>query len=197
MVAEAPELATPQSQALARSYLQIYHRLAGDLPAAPVLAFWRETPDPAALAAQFSVRVSDAMHRLATLPSEALGQSLGLVVADAAGALLFRKAPDGFPVPRYGAACAVWPLYQVLARPLTPQRDLVLTPPGRRFETWSIAEPAEAVRFGQAPILRASMLIGLESEGSAAVPPIAVGTTCRICPRSRCAARREPSVLAE
>lgn len=29
-----------------------------------------------------------------------------------------------------------------------------------------------------------------------AQPPLAVGSTCRICPRDACAARREPSILS-
>jgi len=35
-----------------------------------------------------------------------------------------------------------------------------------------------------------------EAEGAAAPEPLAVGVTCRICPRAGCPARREPSVLS-
>ncbi len=197
LLEEAVEFNTPQVKLLARSYFQIYARLSAKIPASEAAAIWADTPDPAALAARFDVRLSDAMHRLAILPAEALGQNLGLIVCDAAGALMFRKALDGFPVPRYGAACAIWPIYQVLNRPMTPQRDLVETPPGRRFETWSIAEPYEAVQFAHAPILRASMLVSLDTGALMRSAPVPVGTTCRICPRPACAARREPSVLAD
>ncbi len=197
LVEAAPELVTPQSRALARSYFEIYASLAQKMPAADVTTFWANTPDPAAMAAAFGVQLSQAMQRLATLPSEALGQDFGLIVADGAGALLFRKALDGFPVPRYGAACAVWPLYQALSHPMRAQHTLVDTPPGRRFETWSVAEPIAGLEFDRAPILRASMLVALDRGALAGARPIPVGTTCRICPRTTCAARREPSVLIE
>lgn len=197
LVEAAPELITPQSRALARSYFEIYVSLARKMPAAEVTAFWADTQNPAAMAARFGVQLSQAMQRLATLPTDALGQEFGLIVSDGAGALLFRKALDGFPVPRYGAACAVWPLYQALSHPMTAQHNLVDTPPGRRFETWAVAEPIAGLEFDRAPILRASMLVALDRGVAASSAPIAVGTTCRICPRASCAARREPSVLIE
>ncbi|MFT4619385.1 MAG: transcriptional regulator with XRE-family HTH domain [Dinoroseobacter sp.] len=197
LVEAAPELITPQSRALARSYFEIYVGLAGRLPAEAVTAFWAETPDPAALASAFGVQLSQAMQRLATLPADAVGQEFGLIVSDGAGALLFRKALDGFPVPRYGAACAIWPLYQALTHPLRAQRHTVETPPGRRFETWTVAEPVTGLQFDRAPILRASMLVALDRGGANSEAAIPIGTTCRICPRAGCAARREPSVLIE
>ncbi len=56
------------------------------------------------------------MRRLAVLPS--LG--LGLVICDGSGTLTFRKSAPGFPLPRFGAACPLWPLYAALGRPQQP-----------------------------------------------------------------------------
>jgi hypothetical protein len=193
----AEELNTPQARALGQTYLTRYARLALRLPADRIAALWRETPDPGALARQTRVGLADIMLRLALVPAEALGTRLGLVICDAAGALLFRKVPDGFPVPRFGAACAVWPLFQALSRPTIPAHALVETPPGRRFETWTVATPEGIAGFDTPPVFRAAMLIGPDT---GALPPESaapVGTTCRICPRPGCTARREPSILLE
>ena len=197
LIDKAAELATPQSRSLARTYLTLYHSLSHKMPMHDVISLWSEAPDPSALSTEFGVTLSEAMHRLATLPADDLGQELGLVVSDGAGALLFRKALDGFPMPRYGAACAVWPLYQALNQPMVARRALVETPPGRRMETWTVAEPVAGLQFDKAPILRATMLVSLDSGSLSGEHPVRVGTTCRICPRQICAARREPSVLVE
>lgn len=197
LIDEAAELTTPQSRSLARTYLKLYYSLSRRMPMRDVIALWAQSPDPSQLSHAFGVTLSEAMHRLATIPSENLGQELGLVVSDGAGALLFRKALDGFPMPRYGAACAVWPLYQALNQPMVARRALVETPPGRQMETWTVAEPVAGLQFDTAPILRATMLVSLDSGSLSSERPVQVGTTCRICPRQNCAARREPSVLVE
>jgi predicted transcriptional regulator len=104
---------------------------------------------------------------------------------------------DGFPLPRFGAACPLWPLYTALGRPMSPVQALVemsgRTP--QRFRTLAFCRPRLTGGFTGPQMAEAAMLI-LPADG---VPgeTLAVGTSCRICPRPACAARREPSLLSE
>jgi predicted transcriptional regulator len=122
------------------------------------------------------------------------------VACDSSGTLTFRKPVARFPLPRFGAACPLWPLYLSLSRPMTPVRAVVEMP-GRgeeRFLTYAIAQPAGAADFDAPPVFEATMLI--LPPDRAAFPEGAahpVGTSCRICPRAACSARREPTILAE
>jgi predicted transcriptional regulator len=99
-------------------------------------------------------------------------------------------------LPLFGAACPLWPLYQALARPHVPFRDLVelagRTP--RRFTCYTIAESRPAEGFGGPQVVRAYMLI-LPADPAETARPTPVGTSCRICPRAACPARRELSVI--
>ena len=126
-------------------------------------------------------------------------QPVGLVSCDGSGTVTFRKAVDGFAVPRFGAACPLWPLYQALLRPQVPIRMMV-EQAGRdtqRFMAYAIAELRQPAGFDGVQIVEAVMLIVPESgtalAGESALP---IGTSCRICPRDDCAARREASILA-
>ena len=82
--------------------------------------------DPLALARQFDQPLMSVFVRMASLPPAQFGaQVAGLVICDGAGALTFRKPVEGFAVPRFSAACPLWPLYAALSRPGTSRRDLV------------------------------------------------------------------------
>jgi hypothetical protein len=150
--------------------------------------------DPLRLAGLTGATVPAVMRRLALRP----GAPEGLIVCDAAGAFLLRKPVAGFPMPRAGAACALWPLYTALARPGQPVEALA-EPPGpvpRRFRlrAWGVLHHAGG--FAGIEVREALMLIAPEP----APPPagsriLLVGSTCRICPRETCPARREPSII--
>ncbi|NJS38360.1 MAG: DUF2083 domain-containing protein, partial [Rhodobacteraceae bacterium] len=47
------------------------------------------------------------------------------MTCDASGTLTFRKPTAGFPLPRFGAACPLWPLYAALGRPSQPVETVV------------------------------------------------------------------------
>lgn len=190
--------------ALARDRLE---RMAADaraLPEARLLSALREVgaeevPDPSVLAARLQVGVALVMRRLVTLPEAATrglipGQP-GLVIADASGTFLYRREVPGFPLPRFGAACPLWPLFSALQRPMLPIRARVQMS-GRSegvFDCFAIAEAEGIPRAGADPILRSHMLVWpVDDAGEAR----GVGVTCRICPRDDCAARREPSIMA-
>ncbi|OYW48219.1 MAG: XRE family transcriptional regulator, partial [Rhodobacterales bacterium 12-65-15] len=130
-------------------------------------------------------------RRLALLPE--LGA--GLVSCDASGTLTFRKPAPGFPLPRFGAACPLWPLYAALGRPQQAMdRDVQMAgPDGRRFrvQAWGVVQRPFGLR---GPDLHAAaMLILPEAPGSH--PALPIGSSCRVCPRTACPARREPSIL--
>jgi predicted transcriptional regulator len=144
------------------------------------------------LADRFGVDPLVAMRRMAGRPE----LKAGLVVCDASGTMTFRKPTVGFPLPRFGAACPLWPLYAALGRPMLPIERVVEMPDqgGRlhRVIAWgSLRHPGEL----RGPELReAAMLILPTDRGGG--PVLALGSTCRVCPREACAGRREPTILS-
>ena len=204
------EFGTAAAQALARDRLMRLAQDAERLPLARLIPALEQAlrdpgaradgPDPTALAAALGVPPAIVMRRLIALPADVASLMLptapGLVVADASGTLLYRKEPAGFTLPRYGAACPLWPLFAAFSRPMFPIRRVIRLA-GRNegvFVTYAVAEPDHAVRPGEDPGLRSHMLIWpVEAEAAQAAR---VGVTCRICPRERCQSRREPSIMA-
>lgn len=200
IVAGAGELATNSARKLALAYLERSARDARQLPLAPFQAAVDELgTDPGPLARRFGVDLTVVLRRLASVPDSG-GLRAGLVICDGSGTLTFRKPAEGFPLPRFGAACPLWPLYQALSRPMAPIRATVEMAGRipRRFLTYALCQPSNPAGFDGPQVLESFMLImplaGPASVGEAAQP---VGTGCRICPRSTCLARREPSILVE
>lgn len=148
-------------------------------------------PDPMRIAVACGVPVDLVFRRLALVP----GRGFGLVVCDGSGTLLFRRPAEGFPLPRFGAACPLWPLYAALGRPGSAiAADVAVAGrQGRRFRVLAHAVTRHPQGFGGVELREASMLI-LPATGSGEA--VTVGSTCRICPRPDCPARREPSIVA-
>lgn len=197
VVEAAEELSSASGRALARAHLERAHREAQAMPLAEVRRLVAEQGvDPAALAGRFGTDLVSAFRRLATLPEDDLPSSVGLVTCDGSGTLTFRKPLEGFPLPRFGAACPLWPLYQALSRPMQPIRA-ELEQVGRvpqRFTAFAIGQPSHPEGFGGPQVTEAAMLI-LPLDGPATGPVQPVGTSCRICMREPCPARREPSIV--
>lgn len=153
-------------------------------------------PDPLALAARSGAPVLTAFRRIALRPQA----EAGLVLCDASGTLTLRRPVAGFGLPRFGAACPLWPLFTALGRPATPVEAVIETPgpqQGRRFRTRAFCQPHHPQGFRGPELREAAMLILPEpSVAFGVVPALPVGSTCRVCPRDACAARREPSILA-
>ncbi len=148
-------------------------------------------PDPALLAARFGADVLAAFRRIALRPqSEA-----GLVICDASGTLTFRKPVPGFALPRFGAACPLWPLFGALVRPSSPMECVIETAGQnpQRFLVRAFCQPRFPGGFHGPELREAAMLI--LPAPSAAAEVRAVGSSCRICQRAACPARREPSIL--
>lgn len=155
--------------------------------------------DPARLAGDFGTSVIRVLRRVAFLP----GSAAGFVSCDASGTLTLRKPMAGFSFPRFGAACPLWPLYEALSRPFAPVRRLVQTPGpiGDVYLAYAFCQSSLPQGFGGPELREAAMLIlplpNGPSSRTTGEPVWQIGSTCRICPREACPARREPSIMRE
>lgn len=189
------------ARALAAGYLERYRQDAALMP----LSAFREAVatlgcDPSALAMHFGTDLRAVFRRLSSLPPDVLGGGVGLVSCDGSGTLTFRKPIPGFDLPRHSAACPLWPLYEALVNPMRPLCRKVDTAgrDGARFVTYALCQPAPQTTFDGPPVMEASMLIVPEDLAPEVTEPTQrkVGISCRICARTECAARREPSIVA-
>lgn len=191
------DLASSAAKALAQAYLARAEADAAAVPMAALRAALAELgPDPFSLAERLVLDPMVAMRRLAALPD--LGA--GLVCCDGSGTFTFRKPTLGFPLPRFGAACPLWPLYRALGRPMQPIETLVeMVGQGggrHRVFAWAVTALPQGPR---GPELRQAAMLILPAEAPRASDEArgiaAVGSSCRVCPRAICPARREPSIL--
>jgi len=201
LAASRDELTSPVARQSAEVHFTRYARDAAALPLSEFTgALTRHGFDPGRVAGDFGVSMAAVLRRWASLPIERGAARPGLVVCDGSGAITFRKPTEGFALPRFGAVCPLWPLFQALTRPTVPVRQVVelgdRAP--ERFLTYAVCEPSHPMGFDGPQVFEATMLI--LPEDVTGFPDIAVqpiGTGCRICPRQTCAARREPSLLTE
>lgn len=149
--------------------------------------------DPVLIARALNAPISLVLRRMALRPA----LDAGLVVCDRAGSFLFRKPSAGFVIPRFGSACALWPLYAALSQPgQVIHTPLVQLGRGRaRFDCYAVSEVVGHPVYNQAPLVQAAMLVvpdtSIEDQGATEV-----GATCSVCPREICPGRREPSILS-
>jgi len=198
VIADAPELTSVAARHIARGVLE---RMVSDSARVDLDALRAALKDtalnPPALAAQFRTTVPCVLRRLAAVPE--LG--FGLVVADRAGSLLFRKGIEGFSVPRYGSACPLWPLFQALGVPgqVLYQRMQMSGRADAIFDCFAAAETTGHAVLNAPPLVQSTMLIVPvgEPERMSGQTPVSVGPACRICPVSGCEGRREPSILSD
>jgi predicted transcriptional regulator len=198
---EGPAALPPDLSPAGRGRLEAWRALyaadAAALPLAPFAAAWGETGDPVAVAHRFGTDVAAVLRRVAALPPAPDRPAAGLAIADAAGALMHFKGIEGFSLPRAGAGCPVWPLYEALGQPGRPLRAIASMPGegGARFLCHAVATLAPPAHFDAPPVVRATMLVLPGAAAPEGLPERPVGPSCRICPRESCPARREPAVL--
>lgn len=188
------------ARVLLRLWLERYASDAMALPIstlAPAIA--RHGPDPAALAAELGAPPDRIMRRLATLPPDVLPTPVGLAICDASGVLVYRKPLPDFPMPRFGAACPLWPIYRALSRPYVILAGPILQSGRSGVALWSeaLAMPKSGPAVNADPLYQAHMLVRampVGQEAPATQPQL--GVACRVCPREACEGRREPSILA-
>ncbi len=185
-------LASGAARVMAQAWTEQAVRDAQALPAAAFTAALAEMgPDPVRLASRFGADVLAVFRRIALHP----GSRVGLVICDASGTLTFRKPVPGFALPRFGAACPLWPLFTALARPSSPIACVIETagPQAPHFLVLAYCQPRFPGGFRGPELREAAMLIlPAPLQVGDAMP---VGSTCRICQRHACPARREPSIL--
>lgn len=187
------EFAAGSARKLARAAVARYAQDAARLPLGPFRAVLAEAGgDPGRVAAATGADLPPVLRRIASLPEV----GAGLVLCDGSGAMTFRKPAEGFAMPRFGAGCPLWPLYQALGRPMVPIRARLEMAgrSARRYLAYAICQPRGAIGFDAPQVSEATMLILADP---APGPAEVVGATCRICPRPACPARREPSILSE
>ncbi|AKS45743.1 hypothetical protein SAMN05444287_0841 [Octadecabacter temperatus] len=150
--------------------------------------------DPARLAARFDVPLDMVFRRLAHLPSDKDHPLMGLAVCDAAGVVTFQKPVLDFRLPRSGAACPLWPLYQALTQPGRAIRRVVRLPGAAHtpFECFAIATPVGDASFSSEPRVIATMLV--RPARNEELPDV-VGPGCRVCTVKECSSRRHPSLV--
>ncbi|WP_342588762.1 helix-turn-helix domain-containing protein [Roseovarius aestuariivivens] len=195
LVENAKMLETASARVLASEVLTQYVDDARALPLDQMqrlIARHGAAPDD--IADETARPLAQVFRRLAMLPEDVAGGPLGLIVADAAGAILLRKPVHDFAVPRGGAGCALWPLYEVFVQPARPVRA-VLRQGDLRLEALAVAEQLRPAGFDRIGIFRAHML--LRPQTGSAESARQVGATCRVCSIPGCAARREPSILMD
>ncbi|MBC55997.1 MAG: transcriptional regulator [Confluentimicrobium sp.] len=200
LIASAAELSSAPARELARRFLERYAHDAASLPLEAFAAAVSETgPEPGHLAHRFGVDPLMVFRRLASLPEARMGTPAGLVLCDGSGTLTFRKPLAGFALPRFGAACPLWPLYRALTHPMDRLRVVVeqASRPPQRFLTYALCQPVGVQGFSGPQVVEAAMLILPAPRGAEDAEATPIGTSCRVCPRRDCAARREPSILAD
>jgi transcriptional regulator with XRE-family HTH domain len=188
---EIARLASAVARSLAADHVARARADAGQMPeAAFAAALARLGPDPMALAEAFGTSPLAVMRRLAGVAT----LQAGLVTCDASGTMTFRKPATGFPLPRFGAACPLWPLYAALGRPMQAfeARVQMAGQGDRRHRVIAWAETRHPQGLRGPELREASMLI-LPDDGNGPIQQI--GSSCRICVRGDCPARREPSIL--
>ncbi len=200
LAAAAPGLTSPAARSLARAHFDRYRSDAAALAAG---AFGRALAqsgfDPLRVARLFDVPLAMVLRRWAALAGPQGGPRPGLVRADGSGTLIFRQPTQGFALPRFGAVCPLWPLFEALTHPNVPVRRLVELGEGapQRFLTYAISSATRPSGFDGPLVHEATMLILPEGlvpfPGGDALP---IGSGCRICPHEACVARREPSLLS-
>lgn len=182
------EPGVPQSEAVRVMLVTYLARYKQDARALP-LSELRTDESPGVTAARLNLPFALVLRRRA-----AAGGTVGMVRCDGSGALTLHKQIAGFAMPRLGAACALWPIFEALSRPMVPVRKTVDVPGTTRqqFVCHAIAEPKFTGDFDAPQVLEAVMLIEPAQKDANATP---IGTSCRICPREPCPARRETSIL--
>lgn len=200
LLAETGMLASGAARAMAADWVARAAREAAALPMAvlaeEVARAGAAGPDPLRIAVARGVPVLAVMRRLAMMP----GAEAGLVICDASGTLTFRKPAEGFALPRFGAACPLWPVFAALGRPMSPLRVEMATAGrgARRFRALAWCELRHPEGMGGVELREAAMLfwpVAGSAAGGGEV--LRVGSSCRVCARGECPARREPSIMGE
>ncbi len=146
-------------------------------------------------------------HRLVTLRRPgAEGIPFAYLRVDPAGNISKRFSLPTLRLPRYGSACALWPVYRTSATPDALVTQRMRLPNGREFLLVARLVAKSAARFG-APGRRYSIMIACDAAHAARTvygdalwsggsPVLEAGINCHVCPRGECPQRAFPRIDA-
>lgn len=197
---EIPDGLSAGARGLLTTYLDRYAREARLLPMGPVMRLLEDNGDPVALAARSSLPVGVVLRRMAAMPGLPGRDPVGMVLCDASGAIKLRKTTDGFLSPRSGHGCPLWPVYEAFGAPGRPVSRLLTHGAafGERVQAFAVADPSWPLG-ADGPALIESCMVVLPVPSEETLPlteALPVGSACRVCNLSSCAARLEPSLIS-
>jgi len=195
-----PSVAEGAARDTAQEHLRVYAADAAAMPLGPfVEAAQAAAFDPLVLAQRFGQEVLTVFRRLAVLARPGLDvPRFGLIVVTASGYPVYRRPLRGFPLPRHGNACPLWPLFRGAVHAGQPVLELIAHDTGAEFVTIGHATHRPGPRLGASGDSLAAMLFVARADSPLHPPHAArpVGTSCRICTRADCAARVQRRILA-
>ncbi len=198
VIAGQTSLVSETSIDMAGAFLRQYQEDVASLPLDQFLAAAQEVDfDPVVLARVLSAPLPTVFRRLAFLPPDMDVPKFGLAVCDASGTLKLRKPVGAFTVPRFGAACPLWPLFQAIMTPHVPLKSTIALPTDMNssFHTYAFGDATIATGYDAPRQINAYMLLRETDTIMDRQAAQSVGISCRICPKGDCTARREPSIL--
>ncbi len=196
---DIPQLRSSAAQTLMDG---IFERFASDIEKLPHGAFERiareQNYEPEQIALHFGTQIDVVLRRLALLRVEDGHPATALAICDRSGVLTFLRNGAAFGLSRTGFPCPLWPLYQSLSQPMRPLRRKVMFQGNETQELlcYAVAVPTSPPSFDAPQLMEGVMLI-MPQKVSLQRSQSKVGPGCRVCQRSGCIARREPSILSE
>ena len=195
--ADDPQLSAGAAGLLA-DYDARYHADAVALPLATFLpAAKAASYDPLRVSAQMGRPLAQVMRRLAALPAQDDAPPLGLLICDAAGVVRLLKSVPGAGLSRAGL-CPLWPIFTALGQPGRAVAAQAVLPgtPDVRLTCHAIADVIPHPDGPHMPPLIEATMLLRPDDGPAAAAAVPVGAGCRLCPRTKCPARREPASVS-
>ena len=195
--ADDPQLSAGAAGLLA-DYDARYHADAVALPLATFLpAAKAASYDPLRVSAQMGRPLAQVMRRLAALPAQDDAPPLGLLICDAAGVVRLLKSVPGAGLSRAGL-CPLWPIFTALGQPGRAVAAQAVLPgtPDVRLTCHAIADVIPHPDGPHMPPLIEATMLLRPDDGPAAAAAVPVGAGCRMCPRTKCPARREPASVS-
>jgi hypothetical protein len=206
-LADDPRLSTDESRALGRVALASYFAGAVLMPYAPFLAAARrERNDVDVMGRRFRVSFEQVCHRLTTLRRPgAEGVPFHMIRTDVAGNISKRFSGSGIRMARFSGACPRWNIFAAFSTPGMIRIQLSRMPDGLAYFCIARTVQKDGGGYHDQPGLYAIGLgcqvqyarelvyaDGIDLTDEQALVP--VGVACRVCDRTQCAQRAQPSM---
>jgi predicted transcriptional regulator/transcriptional regulator with XRE-family HTH domain len=207
LVGQHAALGSEEARELALVALLNYATGAVLMPYEPFLRAAEEARyDLDRLSRLFGVSYEQASHRLATLRRRGdEGVRFAFMRSDPSGYVTKRLPLQGLPLPRYGTACPLWPVYRAFQTPGVTIASFGELPTGDQFLFFARAVEKNPPLAGLPRHLLSVMLacpvgqagrVGYGDGIDRKTAMIPAGVFCRLCPRPACVHRQEPSLIA-